>query len=111
MNALVLLGAFTVLCAIGMPVAYALGLAALVAALWVDIPLAAVMLKMSDGTDDFSLLAIPFFVLAGAIMGEGGMAVRLIDLAKVFVGFIPGGLALVHVLAMPLRGHMSGSYV
>jgi tripartite ATP-independent transporter DctM subunit len=111
MNALVLLGAFGVLCAIGMPVAYALGLAALVAALWVDIPLEAVMLKMSDGTDDFSLLAIPFFVLAGAIMGEGGMAVRLIDLAKVFVGFIRGGLALVNVLAMTLLGAISGSSV
>jgi tripartite ATP-independent transporter DctM subunit len=110
-NALVLLGAFTVLCAIGMPVAYALGLAALIAALWVDIPLEAVMLKISDGTDDFSLLAIPFFVLAGAIMAEGGMAVRLINLAKVFVGFIRGGLALVNVLAMTLLGAISGSSV
>jgi tripartite ATP-independent transporter DctM subunit len=111
MNALVLLGAFAVLCAIGMPVAYALGLAALIAALWIDLPLEAVMLKMSDGTDDFSLLAIPFFVLAGAIMAEGGMAVRLIDLAKVFVGFIRGGLALVNVLAMTLLGAISGSSV
>jgi tripartite ATP-independent transporter DctM subunit len=110
-NALVLLGAFTLLCALGMPVAYALGLAALVAALWVDIPLEAVMLKISDGTDDFSLLAIPFFVLAGAIMAEGGMAVRLINLAKVFVGFIRGGLALVNVLAMTLLGAISGSSV
>jgi tripartite ATP-independent transporter DctM subunit len=110
-DALVLLGAFTALCAIGMPVAYALGLAALVAALWVDIPLEAVMLKMSDGTDDFSLLAIPFFVLAGAIMGEGGMAARLIELAKVAVGFIRGGLALVNVMAMTLLGAISGSSV
>jgi tripartite ATP-independent transporter DctM subunit len=110
-DALVLLGAFTVLCAIGMPVAYALGLAALIGALWVDIPLEAVMLKMSDGTDDFSLLAIPFFVLAGAIMGEGGMAVRLIALAQVLVGFIRGGLALVNVLAMTLMGAISGSSV
>jgi tripartite ATP-independent transporter DctM subunit len=110
-NALVLIGAFTVLCALGMPVAYALGLAALIGAFWVDIPLEAVMLKMSDGTDDFSLLAIPFFVLAGAIMAEGGMAVRLIDLAKVFVGFIRGGLALVNVLAMTLLGAISGSSV
>jgi tripartite ATP-independent transporter DctM subunit len=110
-NALVLLGVFTLLCALGMPVAYALGLAALVAALWVDIPLEAVMLKISDGTDDFSLLAIPFFVLAGAIMAEGGMAVRLINLARVFVGFIRGGLALVNVLAMTLLGAISGSSV
>jgi tripartite ATP-independent transporter DctM subunit len=110
-DALVLLGAFAVLCAVGMPVAYALGLSALVAAVWADIPLEAVMLKMSDGTDDFSLLAVPFFVLAGAIMGEGGMARRLIDLARVLVGFIRGGLALVNVLAMTLLGAVSGSSV
>ena len=52
-------------------------------------PLEAVMLKISDGTDDFALLAIPFFVLAGAIMAEGGMAVRLVNLAKIFVGVHP----------------------
>jgi tripartite ATP-independent transporter DctM subunit len=94
-----------------MPVAYALGLAALIAAFWVDIPLEAVMLKISDGTDDFALLAIPFFVLAGAIMAEGGMAARLINLAKVFVGFIRGGLALVNILASTLFGCISGSSV
>ena len=111
MDVLVLLGSFTVLCALGVPVAYALGLAALIAALWVDIPLEAVMLKISDGTDDFALLAIPFFVLAGGIMAEGGMAVRLINLAKVFVGFIRGGLALVNILASTLFGCISGSSV
>ena len=89
MDILILLGGFAVLCAIGMPVAYALGFAAILAALYVEIPLEAVMLKISDGTDDFALLAIPFFVLAGAIMAEGGMAMRLINLAKVFVGVHP----------------------
>ena len=111
MDVLVLLGSFAVLCALGVPVAYALGLAALIAAWWVDIPLEAVMLKISDGTDDFALLAIPFFVLAGGIMAEGGMAVRLINLAKVFVGFIRGGLALVNILASTLFGCISGSSV
>ncbi len=111
MEILVLLGSFAVLCAIGMPVAYALGFAAILAALWVDIPLEAVMLKISDGTDDFALLAIPFFVLAGAIMAEGGMALRLINLAKVFVAFIRGGLALVNILASTLFGCVSGSSV
>jgi len=111
MDVLVLLGSFAVLCALGVPVAYALGLAALIAAWWVDIPLEAVMLKISDGTDDFALLAIPFFVLAGGIMAEGGMAVRLINLAKVFVGFIRGGLALVNILASTLFGSISGSSV
>jgi tripartite ATP-independent transporter DctM subunit len=111
MAALVLLGAFALLAAIGMPVAYALGLSALVAALWIDLPLEAVMLKISDGADDFALLAIPFFVLAGAIMAEGGMALRLINLAKVFVGWIKGGLALVNILASTLFGCISGSSV
>jgi len=110
-DALILLGAFVVLCALGMPVAYALGLAALVAALAVEIPLEAVMLKISDGTDDFALLAIPFFVLAGGIMAEGGMAARLVLLAKVFFGVLRGGLALVNILASTLFGCISGSSV
>src|SRR4029078_459069 len=92
-------------------VARALGLSALVAALYADIPLEAVMLKISDGTDDFALLAIPFFVLAGAIVAEGGMAARRVMLARVFVGFIRGGLALVNVLASTLFGCISGSSV
>jgi tripartite ATP-independent transporter DctM subunit len=111
MDALVLIGSFTVLCLIGMPVAYALGLAAILAALWMGIPLEAIALKTSDGMDDFPLLAIPFFILAGAIMGEGGMASRIIDLAKVFVGFIRGGLALVNVVASTMFGCISGSSV
>ena len=111
MDTLVLLGSFALLCAVGVPVAYALGLAALIAAMWIDIPLEAVMLKISDGTDDFALLAIPFFVLAGGIMAEGGMATRLVNLAKVFVGFIRGGLALVNILASTLFGCISGSSV
>jgi tripartite ATP-independent transporter DctM subunit len=111
MDVLILLGSFAILCALGVPVAYALGLSALIAAMWVDIPLEAVMLKISDGTDDFALLAIPFFVLAGGIMAEGGMATRLVNLAKVFVGFIRGGLALVNILASTLFGCISGSSV
>jgi tripartite ATP-independent transporter DctM subunit len=111
MDVLILVGAFTVLCALGVPVAYALGLAAILGAIWVDIPLEAVMLKVSDGTDDFALLAIPFFILAGAIMAEGGMAGRLVDLARIFVGFIRGGLALVNILASTFFGCISGSSV
>jgi tripartite ATP-independent transporter DctM subunit len=110
-DVLILLGSFALLCALGLPVAYALGLAAILAALWTEIPLEAVMIKISDGTDDFALLAIPFFVLAGGIMAEGGMAARLVLLAKVFVGFVRGGLALVNILASTLFGCISGSSV
>jgi tripartite ATP-independent transporter DctM subunit len=111
MDVLVLVGAFTVFCALGVPVAYSLGLAAILGAIWIDIPLEAVMLKVSDGTDDFALLAIPFFILAGAIMAEGGMAERLVNLARIFVGFIRGGLALVNILASTFFGCISGSSV
>jgi len=111
MDMLILIGSFCVLCLLGMPVAYALGLAAIIAAVWIDLPLEAVMLKTSDGMDDFALLAIPFFILAGGIMAEGGMANRLVNLAKVFVGFIRGGLALVNILASTMFGCISGSSV
>jgi tripartite ATP-independent transporter DctM subunit len=111
MDLLVLIGSFAILCALGVPVAYALGLAAIIAALHLGIPLEAIMIKVSDGTDDFALLAIPFFILAGAIMAEGGMAERLVNLAKVFVGFIRGGLALVNILASTFFGCISGSSV
>src|ERR671911_1371645 len=111
MDLLILIGGFAVLCALGMPVAYALGMAAILAALWIDIPLEAVMIKTSDGMDDFALLAIPFFILAGGIMAEGGMATRLVNLARVFVGFIRGGLALVNILASTMFGAISGSSV
>ena len=66
-DVIVLLGAFTLLCLVGVPIAYALGLAAMVGAFWIDIPLEAVMLKISDGVSKVSMLTIPFFVLAGAL--------------------------------------------
>ena len=111
MDVLILVGTFTVVCLLGLPVAYALGLAAILGALWTDIPLEAVMLKVSGGMSGFSLLAIPFFILAGAIMAVGGMAERLVNLAKVFVGFIRGGMALVNILASTMFGCISGSSV
>ena len=111
MDMLILMGGFAVLCLLGMPVAYALGLSAIFAAMWIDLPLEAVMLKTSDGMDDFALLAIPFFILAVGIMAEGGMAERLVNLAKVFVGFLRGGLALVNILASTFFGCISGSSV
>src|SRR3982751_6126088 len=111
MDIFILIGSFTIVCLMGMPVAYALGIAAVLAALWVGIPLEAVMLKVAGGMSGFSLLAIPFFVLAGAIMAVGGMAERLVNLAKVFVGALRGGMALVNILASTMFGCISGSSV
>ena len=111
MDAFVLLGSFFVLMIIGVPVAYSLGLASLIGALWIEIPLDAVMIQLAAGVNKFSLLAIPFFVLAGAIMAEGGMARRLVAFAGVLVGFIRGGLSLVNILASTFFGAISGSSV
>src|SRR5690242_21600725 len=113
MDIVILIGSFTVVCLMGMPVAYALGIASILGALYTGIPLEAVMLKVSGGMSGFSLLAIPFFILAGAIMAVGGMAERLVNLAKVFVGFIRGGMALVNIDRKSTRlnsSHMSISY-
>jgi tripartite ATP-independent transporter DctM subunit len=111
MDAFVLLGSFVVLILFGMPVAYALGLASLVGALWIDLPLDAVMIQVASGVNKFSLLAIPFFVLAGALMAEGGMSRRLVAFASVLVGFVRGGLSLVNILASTFFGGISGSAV
>lgn len=111
MDALVLLGSFFLLMILGVPIAYALGMASLVGALYIELPLDAVMIQIAAGVNKFSLLAVPFFVLAGAIMAEGGMARRLVAFASVFVGFMRGGLALVNILASTFFGAISGSSV
>lgn len=111
MDAFVLIGSFMLLMVLGVPIAFSLGLAALVGALYIDIPLDAVMIQIASGVNKFSLLAIPFFVLAGAIMAEGGMARRLVAFANVLVGFVRGGLSLVNILASTFFGAISGSSV
>jgi tripartite ATP-independent transporter DctM subunit len=111
MDALVLCGSFTLFMLIGMPVAYALGLSGIVGALWIELPLDAVMIHVTSGVNKFSLLAIPFFVLAGALMAEGGISRRLVAFAAVLVGFLRGGLSLVNILASTFFGAISGSPV
>jgi len=111
MDTLILLGSFLALILVGMPVAYSLGLAALIGAFWIELPLEAVMIQIASGVNKFSLLAIPFFVLAGAIMAEGGMSRRLVAFAGVLVGFVRGGLSLVNILASTFFGAISGSSV
>jgi tripartite ATP-independent transporter DctM subunit len=111
MQALILLGSLFALMAIGVPVAYTLGIVSVIGALIIDLPMDAVMIQIASGVNKFSLLAIPFFVLAGAIMAEGGIANRLVNFAAVFVGFIRGGLSLVNILASTFFGAISGSSV
>jgi tripartite ATP-independent transporter DctM subunit len=113
MDILIVLFALILLFALGVPIAYALGMAALVGAIWIEIPPEAVMLQISSGVSKFAMLTIPFFVLAGAIMAEGGMARRLVAFADVLVGFtrLRGGLSVVNVLATTFLSGISGSSV
>jgi len=110
---LIVVGTMLVCFALGVPIAYALGLGALAGAYWIGIPLEAVMLQVSSGVSKFAMLTIPFFVLAGAIMAEGGMARRLVAFANVLVGLvrIRGGLSAVNVLATTFLSGISGSAV
>ena len=111
MDALILIGSLIVLLLIGFPVAFAVGLSALIGAWWIDLPLEAVVIQITNGINKFSLLTIPFFILAGAIMAEGGIARRLVNFAYIFVGFIRGGLSLVNIVASTFFGAISGSSV
>src|SRR5207247_9777419 len=113
MDIAVLLGSLFLFFALGLPIAYSLGLAAIVGALWIGIPAEAVMLKISDGVSKVAMLTIPFFVLAGAIMAEGGMARRLVALANVIVGItrVRGGLSAVNIIATTFLSGISGSSV
>ncbi|WP_434586588.1 TRAP transporter large permease [Klebsiella sp. R390] len=111
MDAFILVFTLAIMLAIGVPVAYAVGISAIVGAWYIDIPLEAVMIQLTNGVNKFSLLAIPFFILAGAIMAEGGIARRLVNFAYIFVGFIRGGLSLVNIVASTFFGAISGSSV
>ena len=98
----------------GVPVAYSIGISTTLTIL-LNIAftpgITTVAQRMTTGIDSFALLAIPFFVLAGELMNQGGVATRLINFAKSLVGSLPGGLAYVNTLAAMLFGAVSGSAV
>jgi tripartite ATP-independent transporter DctM subunit len=114
MEVLILVLTFLILIAIGVPIAWSIGISSICTML-VSIPtipaFTTVAQRMATGLDSFSLLAIPFFVLAGQIMNQGGIAKRLIAFAKSLVGALPGGLAHVNIIAAMLFGAISGSAV
>jgi tripartite ATP-independent transporter DctM subunit len=115
----VLLGGMAVLMLLGVPIAVALGLASLITVMTVHLiepsmralPPLIVAQRMANGVSSTPLLAIPFFILAGLIMAEGGIASRLVEFSRVLVGPIRGGLAHVNIVASMLFGGTSGSAV
>lgn len=109
----IMLVSFIGLLCLRVPIAFVLGLVTLIAAEafgYTNIPLSLAS-DLGNGIDSFALLAIPFFILAGELMGSGGLARRLIDLATVVVGRLPGGLALVNIMTCMFFGAISGSAV
>ena len=104
-----LLGTFILLLLLRVPIALTLAASSLVTGVYMQIDLAAIVQRMVGGVNSFSLIAIPFFILAGEIMNEGGISRRLINLANVLIGQIRGGLALVNVITSTFFGGISGS--
>ncbi|MBE0676273.1 MAG: TRAP transporter large permease [Bacteroidales bacterium] len=109
---IVLVCSFLALLLIGVPIAYSIGISGTITLLVSIMPMPAFTTfaqRMATALDSFALLAIPFFILAGQMMNKGGIAIRLIDFAKVLVGRFPGGLAFVNIMANMLFGAISGS--
>ena len=107
----ILLGSFVLLLALRMPIAFTLGISSVVTALYLNLPIATLFQRMVNGVQSFSLMAIPFFILAGEIMGQGGISNRLIAFANALVGRMRGGLAQVNIVASMFFGGISGSAV
>ncbi|WP_299484279.1 TRAP transporter large permease [uncultured Roseibium sp.] len=113
-SVLVLFGTFALLMILGVPIAFSIGLAAFATFLLFmsfDQSVYIVAQQVASGLDSFTLLAIPFFILAGNIMNRGGIAMRLIEFAKVLGGRLPGALAHCNVIANMMFGSISGSAV
>lgn len=111
MNIILILFAVLIVCfMIGVPIAISLGAAAILA-IWfgTDLPIDLIAQKAFTSLDSFSLLAIPFFILAGILMGRGGISKRLLNLATALVGWITGGLSLVTIVACMFFAAIAGS--
>jgi tripartite ATP-independent transporter DctM subunit len=111
LETIVLLGSFLLLIIIGVPIAYSLGISALLTAFAAGIEPTMVAQRIAASLQSFPLIAIPLFILAGAIMAKGGVARRMVDFAYIIVGPLPGGLAMVNCVDSMFFGGVSGSAV
>ena len=112
--AFALFAVFFGLLALGTPISVAIGVSSILIGLAFmppDVIFFVAAQKMFSGIDSFTLLAIPFFILAGNIMNKGGIAIRLINLAKLLGGRLPGALAHTNIIANMLFGSISGSSI
>ena len=105
----ILLVAFFGMLVVGVPICYAMLASAVITMKYLGLSMTLLISTLIDGIDGFTFLAVPFFVLAGEIMGQGGIAKRLIALANALVGWMRGGLAQVNIVASTFFGGISGS--
>lgn len=109
MTGLLLFGAFIVMLIIGVPVALALGMSTLITLMYIDLPITVVGQRIFTALDSSSIMAIPFFVLAGNLMTQGGISRRIVDFAQSLVGGVRGGLFYVMIIACAFFAALSGS--
>jgi len=107
----VLAGSFVILLLLRFPVALVLAISAMATLFYLQMPIVVVAQQILQGTNSFSLLAIPFFIMTGQLLGAGGLANRIVDFANLFFGRLPGGLSIVNSIACMLFGNLSGSAV
>ncbi|MDA3957537.1 TRAP transporter large permease [Oceanispirochaeta sp.] len=105
----ILLGSFVLMMVIGQRIALAMGISAVLTTMYLQMPVQMIAINLVKGVHVFVLQAVPFFVIAGALMGEGGISNRLIGLSKALIGWMRGGLAMVNILASMFFGGISGS--
>jgi len=111
MGLLILLGIFAMCVVIGMPVAFALGVASVATFFYEGLPMMIAFQRIISGISIFALMAIPFFIFAGELMFHGGIAMRLVRFASSAVGSMRGGLGIVNVFSSMLFGGISGSAI
>ncbi|MEW9124952.1 MAG: TRAP transporter large permease [Thermotaleaceae bacterium] len=109
MAILILLGSFFIMVFLRFPIAYAVALASLFSLLYQGLPLTTIAQQMVKGISSFSLMAVPFFITMGVLMGSGGISEKLIALANACVGWMRGGMAMVNIVASYFFGGISGS--
>ncbi len=107
----ILLGGFLTLMFLRIPIAFALGFSSLATFFYLDIPTMVLAHRMVNGLNSFTFLAVPFFILAGQLMGEGGISDKLVRFADTLVGRMRGGLAQANIVSSSMFGGISGSSV
>ncbi|HEY8541921.1 MAG TPA: TRAP transporter large permease [Pseudothermotoga sp.] len=107
----ILFASFALMLFLGAPIAFCLSISSLLTIIYLKLPAMVVFQRMSAGINAFSLIAIPFFILAGQIMADGGIARRIVEFSNILIGRVRGGLAMVNILASMFFGGVSGSSV